>query len=122
MPGNRQQGSIPAEWYKQSSHQTSTVESPADSSWDAVPVRSERWPPHRACMTAIPKLAGHSTGAMDSAARGNRCYGYHVVELYNGGRAHMALGPGIPDPPVTTQAHSVLGTVFATSSRRTVRR
>jgi hypothetical protein len=101
MPGNRQQGSIPAEWYKQSSHQTSTVESPADSSRDAVPVRSERWPPHRACMTAIPKLAGHSTGAMDSAARGNRCYGCHVVELYNGGRPHMSLGPGVPDPPAT---------------------
>ena len=24
-----------------------------------------------------------------------------VVDLYNGSRPHMALGPGVPDPPAT---------------------
>ena len=33
---------------------------------------------------------------MDTASRGNRCYGCHVVELYNHERPHQALNMKYP--------------------------
>ena len=47
---------------------------------------------------------------MDREVRGNRYCGSHVVELYNVGRPHVSLGPGIPDS-------SAITTVPAPSSR-----
>ena len=38
-------------------------------------------------------------GATDRAAHALRYYGCLVVDLYNTGRPHSALGPGVPDPP-----------------------
>ena len=37
--------------------------------------------------------------AMDRQALAIRYHGCLIVELYNGARPHMALGPGVPDPP-----------------------
>jgi len=37
--------------------------------------------------------------AMDRQASAIRYHGCLIVELYNRGRPHSRLGPGVPDPP-----------------------
>jgi hypothetical protein len=42
----------------------------------------------------------NAMGATDKELHALRYYGCLVVDLYNGARPHMALGPGVPDPPL----------------------
>ena len=48
---------------------------------------------------------------MDRQASAIRYHGCLIVELYNRGRPHGSLGPGVPDPP------AILGTVRKLESR-----
>jgi len=56
-----------------------------------------------------PKRAVHATGASDTVLLEIQFYGCLVPRLYNRGRPHSSLGPGIPDsrssPPARKYRH-----------------
>jgi len=43
--------------------------------------------------------SGRTMDAIGKGSRASQCYGCLIAELYNRGRPHAALGPGVPDPP-----------------------
>ena len=81
---------------------TSTAVLPANAlPTPARPARSRNGRPldyrSRALRLSIPNA--HARGATDIELHALRYYGCLVVDLYNKSRPHMALGPGVPDPP-----------------------
>jgi hypothetical protein len=80
----------------QHSHQTSTVGSPAGVCLNSDPDYTGTRAVRCALQFGGSKQDDHAKDAIDIAARANRYYGCHVVELYNTRRPHQALGMKTP--------------------------
>src|SRR5688572_25953467 len=92
MPHSLQQEMTRSESGKLRSHRTSTVGSPVDVRRNPDLRCSERPVVLLARKTAESTPVARARDATGIASLGNRCYGCHVVELYNLHRPHSSLG------------------------------
>jgi hypothetical protein len=99
----------PAAYVGNDRDQTSMLESPAQGNCSTYRARNAEPPDRFVAPYTEPTPSAHAMGAIDTESRATHLYGCSGPQLYNRGRPHFRLGPGIPDrrtaPPYRAHRH-----------------